>query len=151
MDLMEHRRLLNSKGSDNVKEWSLLTSGNFDLSTRQLGFHLATYDAKEFMFVAKVPKTTSATTIYVQSGTGNIFSKSNNNYAFNLIVHAWMVNGNMYGSVGAVDGWTPNISSSVMMMSPRNSDATYADYFQLYNGTLLESGNDITYELYGRK
>lgn len=137
--------------SGGSSDWSLLTSGNFDLSTRELGFHLATYDAKEFMFVAKVPKTTSATTIYVQSGTGNIFSRSNNNYAFNLIVHAWMVNGNMYASVGAVDGWTNNIPSSVLMISPRTSDATYADYFKLYNGTLLESGNDITYELYGRK
>lgn len=150
MDLMEQRRLLNSKGSDSVN-WLLLTSGNFDLSTRELGFHLATYDAKEFMFVAKVPKTTSATTIYVQSGTGIIFSRSNNNYAFNLIVHAWMVNGNMYASVGAVDGWTNSIPSSVMMMSPRTSDATYADYFKLYNGTLLESGNVVTYELWGRK
>lgn len=144
--IVRYRRLLSGSS-----DWSLLTSGNFDLSTRELGFHLATYDAKEFMFVAKVPKTTSATTIYVQSGTGNIFSRSNNNYAFNIVGHMHLVNGVLYGLVGAIDGWAFNIPTTVVMNTPRTTSTSDADCFKLYNGTLLESGNDITYELYGRK
>lgn len=135
-----------SGGSD----WTLLTSGELDLSTRQVGFHLSEYDAKEFMFIAKVPKTTTATTIYVQSGTGNILSRSNNNYAFNIVGHMHLVSGVLYGFFGAIDGWTANIPTTVVMNTPRTTSTSDADYFKLYNGTILDSGNVVTYELWGR-
>ena len=135
-----------SGGSD----WTLLTSGELDLSTRQVGFHLSEYDAKEFMFIAKVPKTTTATTIYVQSGTGNILSRSNKNYAFNIVGHMHLVSGFLYGFFGAIDGWTANIPTTVVMNTPRTTSTSDADYFKLYNETILDSGNVVTYELFGR-
>ena len=131
-------------------DWTLLTSGELDLSTRQVGFHLSEYNAKEFIFIAKVPKTTTATTIYIQSGTGNIFSRQNNNYAFNIVGHMHLVNGVLCGLVGAIDGWAYNIPTAVVMNTPRTTSTSDADCFKLYNGTILESGNVVTYELWGR-
>ena len=134
-------------------EWQLLGTYTMLVSDRTLRINLSQFNGiTHFRIIGKFPKCSNDcgdTCIYF----GTTFNQTKqplngqNVYAFNLFAECELVDGQLYGFIGAIDGWNWRPVASVAMNSPRDSGK--CTNFNIYYTKLVEDSTENTIQIWG--
>ena len=134
-------------------EWQLLGTYTMLVSDRALIIDLSQfYGITHFRIIGKFPKCSEACgATYLYLGTAfnqTTQPKENQNvYAFNLLAECELVDGQLYGFIGTLDGWTKKPAASVAINTPRDSGKCTS--FKIYYGNAVNDTTENTIQIWG--
>ena len=125
-------------------EWQLLGTYTMLVSDRAMTIDLSQFEGiTHFRIIGNFPKCSKdCDSVYIYLGTNfnhiNQPSSRQHVYAFNLLAECELVDGQLYGFIGSLDGWTFKIPASVVINTPRDSGKN-TKFKILYNKAVAES------------
>ena len=134
-------------------EWQLLGTYTMLVSDRALTIDLSQFNGiTHFRILGKFPKCSNDcgdTCIYLGTNFNHTQQTLNaqNVYAFNLLAECELVDGQLYGLIGTIDGWNRRPVASVAMNSPRDSGKN--TNFKIYYTKLVEDSTENTIQIWG--
>lgn len=134
-------------------EWTLLGEYTMLVSDRALTIDLSQfYGITHFRILGKFPKCTeNCGDAYLYLGTSfNHTSQpkeKQNVYAFNLLAECELVDGQLYGFIGTIDGWTMRPAASVVINTPRDSGKNTK--FKIYYANAVNDTTENTIQIWG--
>ena len=134
-------------------EWQLLGTYTMLVSDRALRINLSQFNGiTHFRIIGKFPKCSNdCGDTCINFGTTFNQTKQplngQNVYAFNLLAECELVDGQLYGFIGAIDGWNWRPVASVAMNSPRDSGK--CTEFNIYYTKLVEDSTENTIQIWG--
>ena len=134
-------------------EWQLLGTYTMLVSDRALTIDLSQFNGiTHFRILGKFPKCSNDcgdTCIYLGTNFNHTQQPLNaqNVYAFNLLAECELVDGQLYGLIGTIDGWNRRPVASVAMNSPRDSGKN--TNFKIYYTKLVEDSTENTIQIWG--
>ena len=140
-------------GGVSSAEWTLLGEYTMLVSDRALVIDLSQfYGITHFRILGKFPKCSGACgTTYLYLGTGFNHTTQpkeyQNVYAFSLLAECELVDGQLYGFIGTLDGWTMKPAASVVINAPRDSGKNTS--FKIYYANAVEDSTENTIQIWG--
>lgn len=134
-------------------EWTLLGEYTMLVSDRALIIDLSQFDGiTRFRIIGNFPKCSEAcgaTYLYLGTGVNHTTQpKENQNvYAFNLLAECELVDGQLYGFIGTLDGWTMKPAASVVINTPRDSGKNTS--FKIYYVNAVNDTTENTIQIWG--
>lgn len=134
-------------------EWQLLGTYTMLVSDRSLVIDLSQFEGiTHFRILGEFPKCTeNCGHTYLYLGTSFTHmrqpNQAQNVYAFNLLAECELVDGQLYGFIGTIDGWNAQSRASVARDSPR--DSTKNTSFKIYYSELVEDSTKNTIHILG--
>ena len=134
-------------------EWQLLGTYTMLVSDRSLVIDLSQFDGiTHFRIIGNFPKCSEAcgsTYIYLGTSLNHTNEPKNlqNVYAFNLLAECELVDGQLYGFIGAIDGWNLKPPASVVINSPRDSGKNTK--FMIYYANAVNDTTENTIQIWG--
>lgn len=134
-------------------EWQLLGTYTMLVSDKSLVIDLSQFEGiTRFRIIGNFPKCSEecgATYFYL----GTAFNHSNqpsqkqNTYAFTLLAECELVDGQLYGFIGTLDGWTYKVPASVVINTPRDSGKN--TNFKIFYGNAVNDTTANTIQIWG--
>lgn len=140
-------------GGVSSAEWTLLGEYTMLVSDRALTIDLSQfYGITHFRILGKFPKCSEECgTTYLYLGTDlnhtNQPKEYQNVYAFNLLAECELVDGQLYGFIGTLDGWIVKPAASVVINTPRDSGKNTK--FKIYYAKAVEDYTENTIQIWG--
>lgn len=134
-------------------EWQLLGTYTMLVSDRSLVIDLSQFEGiTHFRILGEFPKCTEdCGETYLYLGTSFNHQKQSstiqNVYAFNLLAECELVDGQLYGFIGTIDGWNIQPRASVARNTPR--DSTKITMFKIYYSKLVDDSTENTIQIWG--
>lgn len=134
-------------------EWQLLGTYTMLVSDRSLVIDLSQFGGiTHFRIIGNFPKCSAdcgQTYIYLgtTSNHTNQPNQKQNVYAFNLLAECELVDGQLYGFIGTIDGWTWQPRASVVINTPRDSGKCTS--FMIYYSSAVNDTTENTIQIWG--
>ena len=134
-------------------EWQLLGTYTMLVSDRSLVIDLSQFEGiTHFRILGEFPKCTEdCGETYLYLGTSFNHQKQpnalQNVYAFNLLAECELVDGQLYGFIGTIDGWNIQPRASVARNTPR--DSTKITMLKIYYSKLVDDSTENTIQIWG--
>lgn len=134
-------------------EWQLLGTYTMLVSDKSLVIDLSQFGGNtHFRIIGNFPKCSEdCGSIYSYLGTAfnhiNQPSQKQNVYAFNLLAECELVDGQLYGFIGTLDGWTLKLAASVVINTPRDSGKNTS--FKIFYEKTVNDTTENTIQIWG--
>ena len=134
-------------------EWQLLGTYTMLVSDRALTIDLSQFEGiTHFRIIGNFPKCSEdCDSVYIYLGTNfnhiNQPSSRQHVYAFNLLAECELVDGQLYGFIGSLDGWTFKIPASVVINTPRDSGKNTK--FKIFYNKAVADSTANTIQIWG--
>ena len=134
-------------------EWQLLGTYTMLVSDRALTIDLSQFEGiTHFRIIGNFPKCSvdcGSTYIYLGTAFNHTREPINqqNVYAFNLLAECELVDGQLYGFIGTIDGWNYKAPASVAINTPRDSGKN--TNFKIYYTNAVNDTTENTIQIWG--
>ena len=134
-------------------EWQLLGTYTMLVSDRALTINLSQFDGiTHFRIIGNFPKCSEdcgEINFYLGTAFNHTQQPVNTQsvYAFNLLAECELVDGQLYGFIGTINGWSFKIPASVVINTPR--DSVKNTNFKIYYTKLVEDSTENTIQIWG--
>ena len=134
-------------------EWQLLGTYTMLVSDRSLVIDLSQFEGiTHFRIIGNFPKCSEdcgQTYIYLGTAFNHTSqpSQKQNVYAFNLLAECELVDGQLYGFIGTIDGWTLKVPASIVINTPRDSGKCTS--FKIYYSNAVNDTTENTIQIWG--
>ena len=140
-------------GGVSSAEWTLLGEYTMLVSDRALTIDLSQFEGiTHFRIIGNFPKCSDdcgSTYIYLGTAFNHTSEPKNrqNVYAFSLLAECELVDGQLYGFIGTLDGWTMKPAASVVINTPRDSGKCTS--FMIYYNNAVNDTTENTIQIWG--
>lgn len=134
-------------------EWQLLGTYTMLVSDRRLVIDLSQFEGiTHFRIIGNFPKCSEdcgSTYIYLGTALNHIREPINhqNVYAFSLLAECELVDGQLYGFIGTIDGWNFKAPASVVINTPRDSRKN--TNLSIYYANAVNDTTENTIQIWG--
>ena len=145
--------VVSDTGGGSTAAWKLLGAYTMLVSDKSLVIDLSQFEGvTHFRIIGNFPKCSEdcgVTSLYL----GTTFNHTNqpsqhqNVYAFNLLAECELVDGQLYGFIGTLDGWTQKPIASVVINTPRDSGKCTS--FRIYYTNTVNDTTENTIQIWG--
>ena len=134
-------------------EWQLLGTYTMLVSDRSLVIDLSQFEGiTHFRIIGNFPKCSEdcgSTYIYLGTAFNHTREPINQQkvYAFSLLAECELVDGQLYGFIGTIDGWNFKAPASVVINTPRDSGKCTS--FKIYYANAVNDTTENTIQIWG--
>ena len=140
-------------GGGSTAEWKLLGTYTMAVSDKSLVIDLSQFGGNtHFRIIGNFPKCSEdcgVTYLYLGTAFNQTTqpSQHQNVYAFNLLAECELVDGQLYGFIGMLDGWTMKPIASVVIDTPRDSGKCTS--FKIFYEKAVNDPTENTIQIWG--